>query len=127
MLGLGLGVHPGWAVVSLAAVAATGAWREVVLIALPEELLFRGAVQGEVTRRTRSTWIAVAVAAAAFALAHAAVRGDARALLTFFPGLLFGAIRAVSGSTWPAVAAHAVGNMWWLDASRGGFSDLALR
>ena len=81
--------------------------------ALPEELLFRGAIQGELASRLPRPWQAAVLSAASFALAHT-VRGGASGLLTFLPGLLFGALRQVTGSIWPAVAAHALANLIWV-------------
>ena len=93
--------------------ALADAFREAALVALPEELLFRGLVQGEIRARTGSSPIAVAAGAALFALAHVAAGAGAPGLLTVFPGLLFGILRALSGSVWTAVAAHAVANTLW--------------
>ena len=85
------------------------------LIGATEELLFRGVVQG----RLRSLSPATAVLAAA--LLHTAYKlslfatpapgelVNLRVLLTctLAGGVAFGAVRQVSGSVWPCVAAHA--------------------
>jgi membrane protease YdiL (CAAX protease family) len=110
---LGLGVSPAWAAASLGAVAAAGAWREALLVAAPEELLFRGAVQGELRARTGRPVVALVVAALAFAAAHLVLSPSPASALTFLPGCLFGWLRLRSGSAWPAVAAHAVANVAW--------------
>lgn len=91
---------------------------EVALVGLSEELMFRGYLQERWATwfsggrpPTRSGWIAVAVASAVFALAHFV--GDYRParLLTFFPGLLFGALRFRYGSIAGAIAFHAFCNL----------------
>jgi hypothetical protein len=111
---LGLGATPSLAAASFLAVAAFGAPGEAALVALPEELLFRGVLQGEIAERTGRPATAVIAAAAAFAAAHVLLGGGPQSLLTFFPGLGFGWLRARTGSIWPAVAAHAVANVLWL-------------
>jgi len=80
----------------------------VVLAGLSEELFFRGYIQ------TRLTWrwsrpVAVGVTAALFGLAHF---NRVHSTLTFFMGLALGAVTEFSGSIRPAVAAHAVNNLF---------------
>ncbi len=78
----------------------------VVLPALGEELLFRGLVQRFLQERFDAR-VAVALAAAAFGVAH----GDpVHATAAFGLGLYLGAIALLSGSVWPAVLAHACNN-----------------
>ena len=106
---LGLGGKPVLLAPLCVGVTALGAGREALWVALPEELLFRGLLQGELRARGASPALAIAVGAAVFALAHLPRAGPA-GLATFFPGLLFGWLRERSASIWPAVAAHAVAN-----------------
>jgi len=107
---VGLTGRPAWALAAVIVVAVGGAWRELVW-AIPEELAFRGVIQGELSWRLRSRVVPVVLAALAFAVVHAAVARDPVALATFAPAVLFGGLRTVTGSVWPAVAAHAVANV----------------
>jgi membrane protease YdiL (CAAX protease family) len=72
-----------------------------------EELFFRGVLQASLARLLNAP-LAVVLAAVAFGVAHLGVQP-----LWLWPllGLLFGALAAVSGSLWPAVAAHAAWNL----------------
>jgi membrane protease YdiL (CAAX protease family) len=93
---------------------------EVLVVALPEELFFRGYVQG----RLAEAWPARArlfgapvggalvAAAALFALCHLAVQGNPATLAVFFPGLLFGWLRARTGSILPGTLFHALCNLY---------------
>jgi membrane protease YdiL (CAAX protease family) len=93
---------------------------QIVVVALPEELFFRGCLHRLLeerfppTRRILGGGIGVALllSAAAFALVHLPKNGDPRALATFFPGLLFGWMRSATGSITPSVAVHASSNIW---------------
>lgn len=91
----------------------SSAWAEVFYVALPEELVLRGAVQGELRRRRWSNLAQVVLPAVLFALLHLPRHG-LPGLATVAPGLLFGWLRLRTGSIWPAVALHAAGNVWWL-------------
>lgn len=92
---------------------------ELFVVALSEELYFRGFLQERFARAEagRGRWLgvpharAVVLAAAVFALGHFV--GDYRPgrLLTFFPGLVFGWLRARGGLLWGAVAYHAFCNL----------------
>jgi len=99
---------------------------------LPEEIFFRGYVQGALARRQsfgRGTGSlgnvqAIAGASALFALTHVAFLASpfslyaAGRLLTFFPGLLFGLLREKTGSIYASALFHALCNAWllWLQA-----------
>jgi len=93
---------------------------QVVVVALPEELCFRGCLLGLLERRFPprrrllggGVGLALVLSAAAFALIHLPKQGDPRALATFFPGLLFGWMRSATGSIAGSVAAHAASNIW---------------
>ena len=93
---------------------------QIVVVALPEELFFRGCVLGLLERRWPPTrrflgggigW-ALVLSAALFAVIHLPKAGDPRALATFFPGLLFGWMRSATGSIAGSVAVHAASNIW---------------
>ncbi len=93
---------------------------QIVVVALPEELCFRGCLLGLLERRFPpkrrilggGVGVALVLSAAAFALVHLPKAGDPRALATFFPGLLFGWMRSATGSIAGSVAAHAASNIW---------------
>lgn len=93
---------------------------QLVLVGLPEEAMFRGYVQ----TRLHDAWpprgtllgapvhLGVLVAQAAlFALVHLATEPDAQKLAVFFPGLLFGWLRAWRGGIGAAMAFHALSNV----------------
>jgi membrane protease YdiL (CAAX protease family) len=92
---------------------------QIVVVALPEELFFRGCVHGLLERRWPPTrrWLgggigwALIVSSALFAVIHLPKAGDPRALATFFPGLLFGWLRSATGSIGAAVGVHAASNI----------------
>jgi membrane protease YdiL (CAAX protease family) len=92
---------------------------QIVVVALPEELFFRGFLLGLLERRFPpkrrilggGVGIALVISAAAFAIIHLPKDGDPRALATFFPGLLFGWMRSATGSIMASTIAHAGSNI----------------
>ena len=84
------------------------------LIGMAEELVYRGYVQGRL-RVLKAPWAMILAAAAHTAYKCALFcRADAVAVnyvflapATMLGGMAFGALRALAGSVWPAVAAHA--------------------
>ncbi len=92
---------------------------QLILVALPEEVFFRGYLQtrfdqGGWSRQLfglRLTWANVSVSAL-FALAHLVLHGDPRALAVFFPSLLFGLLRQESGSVVQPIFYHALCNLF---------------
>jgi uncharacterized protein len=92
---------------------------QLVVVALPEELFFRGFLLRLLEERfpPRRRWLgggiglALVLSAAAFALIHLPKDGDARALATFFPGLLFGWMRSATGSILASTVTHASANV----------------
>lgn len=92
---------------------------QLVVVALPEELFFRGFLLGLLERRfpPRRRWLgggvglALVLSALAFALIHLPKDGDPRALATFFPGLLFGWMRSATGSILASTLTHAGSNI----------------
>ena len=91
-----------------------------VVVALPEEFFFRGYLQGRLAeiwpaRRTllgAPVGLALVVASALFALCHLAVQWQPTTLAVFFPGLVFGWMRARTGSVLAGSLFHAVCNLY---------------
>jgi uncharacterized protein len=93
---------------------------QLVVVALPEELFFRGCLLELLERALPPKrrilgggvgW-ALVITAAMFALVHLPREGDPRTLATFFPGLLFGWMRSATGSILAPVLAHAASNVF---------------
>ena len=93
---------------------------QLFYVSIAEELFFRGYVQSNLTRGLALVapkflrfcgGAGVALSSALFALAHVAVLGAATAGLAFFPGLLFGWLRARTGSLLAPVLFHATANI----------------
>lgn len=83
---------------------------QLLVVALPEEFFFRGFIQG----RLREVFTAPAawlLQAGIFALGHYLVTFDPAALAVFFPGLLFGLLRAQTGSVLAGTLLHAMCNL----------------
>jgi membrane protease YdiL (CAAX protease family) len=98
----------------------TFALSQIVVVALPEEAFFRGYVQSrlaEVWPPARPTLGAavdprvLVMQAALFALVHLAAEPRLDKLATFFPGLLFGWLRAKRGGVGAAIVLHACSNL----------------
>jgi membrane protease YdiL (CAAX protease family) len=92
---------------------------QLVVVALPEELFFRGMLLHLLEKRFPPKrrilgggvgW-ALVLSAAAFALVHLPRDGDPRALATFFPGLLFGWMRSATGSIFASTLTHGSSNI----------------
>ena len=83
----------------------------VLLAFLPvifgEELVWRGVVQAALARRF-GPYGGAALAAAAYALAHAPLGSPVLVLAALACGLCWGALRAATGSLVPALVAHVV-------------------
>lgn len=99
---------------------ASFALTQVVLVGLPEEALFRGYVQTRLhdafPPRARVLGVllhpGVLIAQAAlFAIVHLATEPYAVKLAVFFPGLLFGWLRAWRGGIGAAILFHAMSNV----------------
>ena len=102
---------------------ALAAW-QLLGVALPEEVFFRGFLQGRFNQvwpgRVRLLGAEIGpglfLAAALFALAHYLVIPRPHQLLVFFPGLLFGLLRERSGSVFAPILVHALSNIVFLMA-----------
>jgi membrane protease YdiL (CAAX protease family) len=98
-------------------------WKEVLvalfLVALPEEVFYRGYLQtrldavfrGRVRILGAEVGWSLVIVAALFAIGHL-VEPRLDRLGTFFPGLVFGWLRARTGTIAGAVAFHALCNIW---------------
>jgi hypothetical protein len=112
-LGLGgahLQVAPKFAQLALA---------QVVVVAVPEELFFRGYLMDRLEERWPSTRLFLGarvgwpllVSSALFAVGHLLVIPEAQRLAVFFPALVFGWMRARTGSIAPGALFHALCNL----------------
>jgi uncharacterized protein len=92
---------------------------QLVVVALPEELFFRGCLLELLERRfpPKRRWLgggvglALLLSSLAFAVIHLPKDGDPRALATFFPGMVFGWMRSATRSILGPVVAHASSNI----------------
>ncbi len=99
---------------------ATFALAQIVMVALPEEAFFRGWVQTRLhdawppTRTFLGAKIdprALILQSALFAVVHLAAEPRIEELATFFPGLLFGWVRARRDGIGAALLLHALSNV----------------
>jgi uncharacterized protein len=96
------------------------AFAQLVVVALPEELFFRGYVLGRLEEVWPPKWRlwgggvgkALVASAVIFALGHVLVDLDVRRLTVFFPALLFGWMRSATGSIAAGVIAHTAANLY---------------
>jgi membrane protease YdiL (CAAX protease family) len=96
------------------------AFSQLVVVALPEELFFRGYLH----RRLEEVWkprfrflggglgLALVVSSALFAVAHIVVELSPARIAVFFPGLLFGWLRSATGSILAPTLVHAGSNLF---------------
>ena len=93
---------------------------QFAVVALPEELFFRGFLLTMLEKRFPpkrrflggGLGLALVLSAAAFSLIHLPKDGDPRALATFFPGLLFGWMRSATGSLLASTITHGFANVF---------------
>jgi membrane protease YdiL (CAAX protease family) len=104
------------------AIPQTFAWiapAHLFAVALPEEFLYRGYIQGKLSRLLprgpallgTTAWPAIFAASALFALGHLAVDPRPMRLGVFFPSILFGWMRERTGSITAPVLFHASANI----------------
>lgn len=110
---------PGAALIPMAATQA-------IMIAFPEELFFRGCLQGRLEGKARASqgfikyqFLPILIPALLFALAHFLVSPSLHRLGTFFPGLLFGFVRAKTGTIYASILLHTVANLTMLIVEGG--------
>lgn len=93
---------------------------QLIVVALPEELFFRGflhrLLEEALPPRRRpgggGLGLALLVSSALFALSHLVADLDPRRLSVFFPGLLFGWLYSATGSLLAGTLAHAGSNLF---------------
>lgn len=93
---------------------------QLLVIALPEEVFYRGYLQTTLDDALPSErrWFgakvgwAIPLTSACFALGHLATEFDPHRLAVFFPSLLFGWLRARTGGVGAAIAFHAACNVF---------------
>lgn len=98
----------------------TAIFAQLIVVALPEELFFRGYLLGRLEealpprRRVLGGGLGAALLLSAllFALGHVLVDGNPRRLAVFFPGLLFGWLRSATGSILAGTLVHAASNLY---------------
>jgi len=100
---------------------ASFALAQVVVVGLPEEAMFRGYVLTRLTdafpKTTKLFGVevslpALVLQAALFALVHYVVDFDPQRLAVFFPGLLFGWVRAWRRGIGASILLHALSNVY---------------
>ena len=92
---------------------------QMLVVALPEELFFRGFLLGLLEKRFPpkrrilggGIGLALVLSSLAFALIHIPKDGDPRVLATFFPGLLFGWMRSATKSIVASTITHGASNI----------------
>ena len=95
------------------------ALNQLVVIALPEELFFRGYLLGRLEERFppharlagAPVGVALLLSAALFALGHVLVDLNPQRLAVFFPALVFGWMRSRSGALAAGATYHALCNL----------------
>jgi uncharacterized protein len=98
----------------------TSALNQLIVVAIPEELFFRGYLMGRLDERWPAArrifgapiGPALVVSSLLFALGHLIVVPNPQRLAVFFPALVFGWMRARTGSIIPGAAFHALCNLF---------------
>ncbi len=105
-------------------VLPSGFWNaalaNLVVVALPEELFYRGylmgrldrLLEGNVAKRRKRAALIIIITAVAFALGHWVVTFDPQRLAVFFPALVFGWMRYARRSIPAAIVFHALCNIY---------------
>ncbi len=96
----------------------------LLLIALPEEVFFRGYLQGQLNKVWPKNWKLFGIkwgpglllASLIFLLMHILIDANPYRMLVFFPALLFGLLRESTNSILAPTLAHATSNITFLMA-----------
>ena len=78
---------------------------------LSEEIFFRGFLQTEIEKITGGTWRSIALTSLLFSCAHLFRGVNPLTIGVFLPSLIFGYLRAKTGSVFPSVLFHATSNI----------------
>ena len=84
-------------------------FRQAILVALPEEVFFRGYLYDAFEEKG---WEPVTASSLLFAVGHLAIHASASRALTFFPALLFGWARKKTGNIYVPVLLHLLFNLF---------------
>jgi uncharacterized protein len=92
---------------------------QLIVVALPEELFFRGFLLGLLEKRFPpkrrllggGIGLALVLSSIAFGLIHIPKQGDPSTVATLFPGLLFGWMRSATGSILAPTLVHGASNI----------------
>jgi len=95
---------PGGAIPSLGALII----RQAILVALPEEVFFRGYLYDAFEEKG---WEPITASSLLFAAGHLAIHASAYRALTFFPALAFGWARKKTGNLYVPVLLHLLYNL----------------
>lgn len=94
---------------------------QLLLVALPEEIFYRGYLQSRLEQKFPKTsrflrvdisWKALILTSAIFAVGHVLTIPHPARLAVFFPSLLFGWMRAATGSVFSAILFHVICNLF---------------
>lgn len=119
-LGPALSLSPPFRTLSLPEDFGLLAATQLLVVALPEELFFRGYLQRRLDDRFPPGWRLLGVsfgpglflASLLFALAHFMTQPHPARLFTFFPGLAFGFLRAATSGIWASTLFHGLCNLY---------------
>ncbi|MBI2980812.1 MAG: CPBP family intramembrane metalloprotease [Deltaproteobacteria bacterium] len=91
---------------------------QVALIALPEEVFFRGWLQGLI-RKNRGPLASILITSLIFAFSHSVIAMQWWHFAIFFPGSVFGWLREKTGAVTASVVFHTVSNLLvvWIQGS----------
>ncbi len=82
-----------------------------ILAAIVEETFFRGWLQ-TIIRRNLSAILTILLVSLIFSLSHLFAATHWLRLATFFPGLVMGFLKERTGSIFPGILYHSLGNIW---------------
>jgi membrane protease YdiL (CAAX protease family) len=84
-------------------------FRQMILVALPEEVFFRGYLYDAFEEKG---WEPVTASSLLFAAGHLVIHASAYRALTFFPGIVFGWARKKTGNIYVPVLLHLLYNLF---------------
>ncbi len=84
---------------------------QILGVALPEELFFRGYLQTEIKEMTRNPWKSITLTSILFTIAHLFKGITPLNVGVFLPSLIFGYLREKTGSLLAPILFHALSNI----------------